>query len=106
MAVATRERRNRRKFITKNSEYHFRDQQCVAVKCLRQGTWLLLHDALSKPFSGTIRFGADGTAYPTLATPDVGDALFFGDDSGPELITSVIDCVERPSKEEVQSYPF
>lgn len=106
MERATQERRRRRKFVTRNSEYHFRDNRCVAVRDLTNGSWQLLHDALVKPLSGTIRFAGDGTAYPSLDTPRVGDALFFGDNGGPELITSVIHAIDRPSRDEVRSYPL
>lgn len=102
----SKERRRRQKFVTRNSEYHFRDQRCVAVRDLNNGSWLLFHDALAKPLCGTIRFGKDGSPYPTLETPRIGDALFFGDDGGPELITSVIHSIERPTKDEVRSYPM
>jgi hypothetical protein len=106
MERSTKERRRRRKFVTRNSEYHFKDKRCVAVRDLTNGSWQLAHDALAKPFSGTIRFATDGRAYPSLDAPRVGDALFFGDDGGPELITSVIHSIDRPTKEEVRSYPF
>lgn len=106
MERSTKERRRRRKFVTRNSEYHFRDERCIAVRDLTNGTWLLAHDALEKPLCGTIRFAGDGTAYPSLEAPRIGDALFFGDNGGPELITSVISSIDRPSKSEVRSYPF
>lgn len=102
----SKERRRRQKFVTRNSEYHFRDQRCVAVRDLNNGSWLLSHDALAKPLCGTIRFGKDGSPYPTLEIPRIGDALFFGDNGGPELITSAIHSIERPTKDEVRSYPM
>jgi hypothetical protein len=106
MQRSNKERRRRQKFVTRNSEYHFKDRRCVAVRDLNEGNWLLAHDALAKPLSGTIRFGRDGAAYPSLDPPRVGDALFFGDNGGPELITSVIHAIDRPTKDEVRSYPF
>lgn len=102
----TTERRRRKKFVTRNSEYHFEDERCVAVRDRGQGRWQLAHIALAQPLGGTIRFDEAGCAYPTFEPPEVGDALFFGDDAGPELITSAIDAIMRPTKDEVTAYPL
>lgn len=101
-----KERRRRKKFVTRNSEYHFDGERCVAIRDRRQGTWQLAHGALAKRLGGTIRFDKAGCAFPTFDPPEAGDALFFGNDAGPELITSIIDLVARPTKDEVEAYPL
>ena len=98
------ERRRHRMFVTQNTEYHFRDRQCVAVRDRSAGRWSLNHRALNRKLTGAIRY-AEGEAYPSLDPPQVGDALFFADD-GPDVITSVLTAIERPTKELVEAYPL
>lgn len=105
MAKSVKERRAHRMYVTHNSEYHFRGQRCVAVRDRQRGQWLLAHGALDRQLTGAVRVNGDQLPYPTLESPCVGDALFFGAD-GPDLITSPIVTIERPSKEVVDSYPL
>lgn len=104
MKSRAKERRCHRMYVTRNTEYHFRGGVCIAVRDRHKGTWLLSHQALDRPLSGAIRFRKSGDAYPTLEEPEVGDALFFGT-QGPDVITSAIAAIERPSKELVEAYP-
>ncbi len=99
------ERRRHRMYVTRNTEYHFRDDVCIAVRDRERGTWQLSHHALDRPLSGAIRFRQTGDAYPTLDQPEVGDALFFGA-GGPDVITSAVSAIERPAKDVVESYPL
>lgn len=91
-------------YVTRNTEYHFQDGVCIAVRDRNKGSWLLSHQALDRPLSGAIRFRKGGEAYPTLELPRVGDALFFGT-KGPDVITSEIAAIERPPKKVVREYP-
>ncbi len=91
-------------YVTRNTEYHFRQGVCIAVRDRERGTWQLSHHALDRPLSGAIRFRESGDAYPTLEQPEVGDALFFGA-GGPDVITSAVFAIERPEKDVVESYP-
>lgn len=100
-----RERRQHCMYVTRNTEYHFRGKRCVAVRDRSAGTWQLVHQALARNITGSIRFRCTGDAYPCLEPPRVGDALFFGS-SGPDVITSVISAIERPQKAVVENYPF
>jgi hypothetical protein len=102
---ARRDRRRHRMYVTKNTEYHFRDEVCIAVRDRRVQRWLLTHQVLSRTLSGSVRFRANGDAYPTLEMPEVGDALFFGA-GGPDVVTSAVAAIDRPAKEVVQDYPF
>ena len=96
-------RRRHRTFVTKNTEYHFRDDLCVAVRDRRSGKWLPSHLAVARRVSCGVHFHPNGTAVPTSRRPELGEALYFGDD-GRELITSALCGVERPSRETVRQY--
>jgi hypothetical protein len=99
-----RDRRRHRVYVTQNTEYHFRDDRCVAVRDRRGERWQLLHLALARQLTGSVRFGSNGDAYPSLDEPAVGDALFFGED-GPDVVTSVVAAIDRPAKDVVLAYP-
>jgi hypothetical protein len=98
------ERRVHRTYVTRNTEYHFRGQLCVAVRDRKSGTWLSGHLALNRVLSGGVRIAGNGAAVPLGSDPEPGDALFFGV-GGRELITSALCAVERPDKRTVSSYP-
>ena len=98
------ERRRHRVFMTRNTEYHFRDGTCVAVRDRRTGEWLPGHLALRRQLFGSIRFFMNGSILPNPGEPKVGEALFFAS-GGRDLITSPLESVERPAKELVQDYP-
>ena len=97
------ERRKNRVFVTKNTEYHFQGERCVAVRDRRSSKWLPSHLAIGRRLSGGVHFHRNGTAVPVFNDPDLGEALYFADD-GRELITSAICGLERPTRESVQSY--
>jgi hypothetical protein len=99
------DRRRRRVYVTRNTEYHFDDRLCVAVRDRDSGHWLLRHPALRRRLSGSIRFNKNLDAYPTLDAPRLGEGLFFGED-GPDVVTSNLLSVERPAKDLVGSYPL
>lgn len=97
------ERRQNRVFVTKNTEYHFRGEVCVAVRDRRSHNWLPSHLAIGRRLSGGVHFQPNGTAVPICDKPNLGEALYFADD-GRELITSAICGLERPTRESVGSY--
>jgi hypothetical protein len=98
------ERRRHRIYMTRNTEYHFRDGVCVAVRDRRTGEWLPGHLALRRTLFGGIRLFMNGALLPNPGEPKVGEALFFGD-GGRDLITSPLQSVERPSRDMVAAYP-
>lgn len=73
------ERRRRKVYLTRNTEYHFLDSVCVAVRHRDSGQWRVAHVALRRTLSGCVSFTAAGEVQPKLAPPAVGDALFFCD---------------------------
>lgn len=98
------ERRRHRMYVTRNTEYHFRDGVCVAVRDRKSGRWLASHLAVRRRLSGGVRIFANGSAIPTCSDPTVGEAMYFADE-GRELITSVLCGIERPTKDIVGAYP-
>ena len=97
------ERRKNRVFVTKNTEYHFQAELCVAVRDRESGKWLPSHLAIGRRLSGGVHFHRNGTAVPVFDQPNVGEALYFADD-GRELITSALCGLERPSQEAPRPY--
>jgi hypothetical protein len=97
------ERRRHKMFVTKNTEYHFKGEVCVAVRDRKSGRWLASHLALKRKLAGSVRFQGQACAIPLLDAPKVGDALFFGLD-GRELVTSLLCAIERPERQLVLEY--
>lgn len=98
------ERRRNRVYVTKNTEYHFRDGYCVAVRDRRTGEFLHGHLALRRRVHGGIKFYLNGAIVPNPGEPRPGEALYFATD-GRDLVTSPLENVERPSKEIAAAYP-
>jgi hypothetical protein len=92
-------------YLTRNTEYHFRDDVCVAVRDRRTGSWLVSHLALERRLGGSVRFLRNGAAVPSEDTPQLGEALYFGL-GGQELVTSALCGIGRPQKPIVESYPL
>ncbi len=103
-SFAGHDRRRHRVYVTKNTEYHFRDGFCVAVRDRRTGEFLHGHLALRRRMHGGVKFFLNGGVLPNPGEPNVGEALYFATD-GRDLITSPLESVERPSKELVSAYP-
>ncbi len=97
------DRRRHRVYVTRNTEYHFRDGFCVAVRDRRTGDFLHGHLALRRRMHGGLKFYLNGAIVPNPGEPKVGEALYFATD-GRDLVTSPLEAVERPSKEIVQAY--
>lgn len=98
------ERRQHRVYVTRNTEYHFRGQTCVAVRDRKTGRFFNSHLAVQRTLSGGVRYQSNGTAVPSCAPPQVGEALYFGED-GRELVTSLCSSIERPERRAVADYP-
>jgi hypothetical protein len=98
------ERRRHTMFVTRNSEYHFRDGLCVAVRDRASGEWLPGHVALNRQLSGSLKFYPNGAIRPNLGRPRVGESLFFAT-GGRDLVTSPLLEIDRPQKVLVEGYP-
>jgi hypothetical protein len=97
------ERRRHRVYVTRNTEYHFRDGFCVAVRDRKTGEFLRGHLALDRRIQGGLRFFPSGAILPNAGEPATGEALYFAND-GRDLVTSPLEAIERPTKETVQAY--
>jgi hypothetical protein len=98
------ERRRHRVYVTRNTEYHFRDGFCVAVRDRRTGEFLHGHLALHRRVHGGLRFFENGAIAPNPGDPRPGESIYFATE-GRDLVTSPLQSVERPSKELVGAYP-
>ena len=98
------ERRRHRVYVTRNTEYHFRDGFCVAVRDRRTGDFLPGHLAVRRRLHGGIKFFPNGAIVPNPGEPRAGEALYFAAD-GRDLVTSPVESVERPPKSIVRAYP-
>jgi hypothetical protein len=106
------DRRRHRVYVTRNTEYHFRDGTCVAVRDRRTGDFLHGHLALRRRTVGGLRFFLNGAIVPNPGEPREGEALYFAlsdtlseDGEGRDLVTSPVERIERPSKQLVEAYP-
>jgi hypothetical protein len=99
------DRRRRRVYQTRNTEYHFMDDVCVAVRQRDSGQWRMAHVALQRTLSGCVRFSEHGEVQPKSGPPSVGDALFFAS-KGADVITSTLTAVSRPLPQTIATYPI
>jgi hypothetical protein len=98
------ERRRHRVYVTRNTEYHFRDGLCVAVRDRHSGSFLPGHLALKRRVQGGLRFFTSGAIVPNAGEPQPGEALYFAAGER-ELVTSPLERVERPAAHVVAAYP-
>ena len=109
------ERRRHRVFVTRNTEYHFRDGFCIAVRDRRTGDFLEGHLALRRRVNGGLRFFSNGGIAPNGGEPLPGESLYFSSDGreggdastdrSRELVTSPLESVERPARALIDAYP-
>ena len=98
------ERRRHRVYLTRNTEYHFRDGFCVAVRDRKSGDFLHGHLALRRRLQGGLKFFLNGAVVPNPGEPRPGEALYFAE-GGRDRVTSPLHSVERPSRDLVKAYP-
>lgn len=102
------ERRRHRTVVTRNTEYHLRDDLCIAVRDRKTKRWSEGHMAVSLRVEGGVKFFDNGSVVPSLDGPRKGDAIFFtyktdwGEDR--QLITSKIEDVLRTPRKDVLAY--
>ncbi len=95
MAAPTVNRRRHRLFVTRNTEYHLRDDECVGVRDRKSGTWLRDHAALRLRAIELPPHGHDHVF--------VGRRIqFWG--SRADVVTSAVEAVDRPPRESVGAY--
>jgi hypothetical protein len=101
-AYAGPERRRHRVYVTRNTEYHFKDGLCIAVRSRRTGEFVPGHLALQGRIDAMLRENG-GIALAT-AEPRAGESLYFAS-GGRDLVTSRLESVGRPRPEIVGAYP-
>jgi len=97
------ERRRHRVYVIRNTEYHFRDGFCIAVRDRRTGDFLHGHLALRRRIHGGLKFFLNGAIVPNPGEPQPGEAMYFAYE-GRDLVTSTLERIERPSKDLVAAY--
>lgn len=102
MRYVGKERRIHKVFVTRNTEYHVRQDRCVAVRDRRTGGWVEGHLASGGRVTGGLHFHASGVT-PNDGVPTVGESIFFCSE-GRDLVTSPIVSVERPARDIVRQY--
>jgi hypothetical protein len=98
------ERRRHRMFVTRNREYHTRDDQVVLVRDRQSGVFVPNHSALTGTVSGALRRRRELSFVDSFEGVRPGDSLCIRND-GDGLITSTVERIERPPKEVVAYYP-
>ena len=102
------ERRRHRVYVTRNTEYHFRDGVCVAVRDRRSCAFRAAHLAHGLKLEGCIKIKPTGSM-PSDAEPEIGDAIFFlqamSDGRPRQITTSRVERIDRPPREDVLRYP-
>ena len=102
------ERRRHRVYVTRNTEYHFRDGICVAVRDRRSSSFRNAHLAHGLKLEGCIKIKPTGQE-PSDAEPSIGDALLFlqplSEGRPRQITTSRVERIDRPSKQDVRGYP-
>ncbi len=99
------ERRRRKVYLTRNTEYHFKDELCIAVRHRDTGQWRMAHVALQRKLSGSVALSEHGEVQPKTLPPTVGDCLYFLAE-GVDVITSRLTDVARPLPQTIATYPI
>jgi hypothetical protein len=95
MVRGTAERRRHRLFVTRHTEYHVHDDECVGVRDRESGSWLRDHAALRLQ-AVTLPPSGDEARW-------VGRRLqFIGNQT--DVLTSPIVTVGRPPKPSLEHY--
>ncbi len=95
------ERRRHRLYVTQNTEYHCRDNRCVAVRDVWTGRWRAEHPAVGRALFGGVRPGVMGLE--PLMEPVV-DCLLWFENGENDILTSRLTSVGRPMKRIVEQY--
>lgn len=113
MGYAGPDRRRHKVYVTRNTEYHVKDDVCVAVRDRSSRGFRAAHIALRLRVEGGVRFLTNGAVIPSDEPPQVGESLFFVDasrsaeeeDEARQIVTSRIERIARPPKADVSAYP-
>jgi hypothetical protein len=106
MSYEGAERRRFFMYVTRNTEYHFQDGICVAVRDRRTGQFLAGHVALGMRLVGGVNMSPHGIRFPKSEIPAVGDALCLTKsiESSHQIVTSRVEAIGRPTRDTVAMY--
>ncbi|MCC6750258.1 MAG: hypothetical protein IT371_21515 [Deltaproteobacteria bacterium] len=90
------ERRRHVVYLTKNTEYHCRDRECVGVRDRTSGQWHRYHEAVRAQLLGAV--GPELQICP----PAAGLRLFFSGEQ--PVLTSTLIGTHRPGRDDIFSY--
>lgn len=93
-----RDRRRHVVYVTRNTEYHCRDQECVGVRDRSSGMWNSSHPALRSKLHGIIK---QGKVLPGQSPTQGHRLLFYGHQA---IMTTGLLHAGRPDKECIFSY--
>lgn len=94
----SKERRRHKLYITRNTEYHFRDDECVGVKDLQTGKWKRWHRALRGRLIGFM-----DRKHETFEKPVRGGRLHLvsaGSTRTFHVLTSPLVQIKRPKRQD------
>lgn len=94
------DRRRNKKLITRNTEYHIHQRECVAVRDRRSGQWLHNHPALR-----TLLLGGMDRKRALFDSVLPGSRLVFSN-GRKDILTSPLLEVERPQKVTLERYTW
>jgi hypothetical protein len=94
------DRRQNQMYLTRNTEYHVRNRECVGVRDRRTGQWLGHHPALR-----SYLLGAMDRKAKVFSLPLMGARLVFADRTR-DILTSPLEEVARPDKPCVECYTW
>ena len=89
--------------VTQNTEYHLRDDVCVALRDCLAGEWIKASKALRAKLVGAVSSLEEVKAH-ACSDPEPGKHLLFVSDEGDDIITSRVEKIDRPPKEAIQYY--
>ena len=98
------DRRRRRVYVTRNTEYHVQDGECVAVRDRRTHEFMHGHLARGRRVEGALKFFPNGSIAPNPGEPRPGESIYFASE-GRDLVTSPLERVERPGLDAIDAYP-
>ena len=95
------ERRHRKVFITKHTEYHVAHGEVIAIRTRGTKEWMKVHSAFGMKVVGSI---PEGTYLPQLGQPKPGQRLYLARTDN-DVVTSPLIAILRPTKTTVAGYP-
>jgi hypothetical protein len=97
------ERRHHKMYVTKNTEYHMRDDICVGIRKKKTGLWITNSKALKARLVGAIK-SLNELILAKGKEPQIGEPLLFINPEGEDIVTTSVYEIKRPPKEAVQYY--